>query len=199
MERVRMEVVGLTSSPQSSGAYALILQETGGDRRLSILVGQDPAQSIALELEAIKPPRPMTHDLMKTIIETLGVNLVDVTITELKEGTFYAVIRLNATPTEIDARPSDAIALAIRCGAPIYVYESVLTEAGIQVDEEEFFEEDEELEEEGEFSGEDRPLTLREQLQMQLDEAVDQEDYERAAKIRDEIDRLDQAKGMRSS
>lgn len=194
-----MEVVGLTSSPQSSGSYALILQETGGDRRLSILIGQDPAQSIALELEAIRPPRPMTHDLMKSIIEILGVNLVDVTITELREGTFYAVIRLDATPTEIDARPSDAIALAIRCGSPIYVVESVLTEAGIQVDEEEFFDEDEELEEQGEFTGEDRPLTLREQLQMQLDEAVDQEDYERAAKIRDEIDRLDEAKGTKSS
>lgn len=190
-----MEVVGLTSSPQSSGAYALILQETGGDRRLSILIGQETAQSIALELEAIRPPRPMTHDLMKTIIEVLGVNLVDVTITELKEGTFYAVINLDATPTEIDARPSDAIALAIRCGAPIYVFEAVLTEAGIQVDEEEFFDDDEELEDEGEFTGEDRPLTQREQLQMQLDEAVDQEDYERAAKIRDEIDRLDQTKG----
>lgn len=199
MERVRMEVVGLTSSPQSSGSYALILQETGGDRRLSILIGQDPAQSIALELEAIQPPRPMTHDLMKKIIEVMGVNLLDVTITELREGTFYAVMRLDATPTEIDARPSDAIALAIRCGSPIYVYESVLTEAGIQVDEEEFFEEDEELEDEGEFTGEDRPLTAREQLQMQLDEAVDQEDYERAAKLRDEIDRLDESKGSKTS
>lgn len=194
-----MEVVGLTSSPQSSGSYALILQETGGDRRLSILIGQDPAQSIALELEAIQPPRPMTHDLMKKIIEVMGVNLLDVTITELREGTFYAVMRLDATPTEIDARPSDAIALAIRCGSPIYVYESVLTEAGIQVDEEEFFEEDEELEDEGEFTGEDRPLTAREQLQMQLDEAVDQEDYERAAKLRDEIDRLDESKGSKTS
>lgn len=186
-----MEIVALTSSSQSSGSYALILQETGGDRRLSILIGQEPASAIALELEAIRPPRPVTHDLMKSIIEALGANVVDITITELREGTFYAVVNIDATPNELDARPSDAIALAIRCGAPIYVYETLLNEAGVQVDEEEFFEEDEELDDDKEFSGEERPLTRREELQAQLDEAVDHEDYERAAKIRDEIDRLD--------
>ena len=192
-----MEVIGLTSSPQNSGAYALILQETGGERRMSILIGQDLAQAIALEMEAIQPPRPITHDLMKTVIETLGSTLADVTITDLKEGTFYAVIRLEGTPTEVDARPSDAIALAIRFGAPIYVYEEVLVNAGIQIDDDEFYDSDDEMEEEeeeGEYSEEERPLTLSEQLQAKLEDAVKREDYEKAAQIRDELDRLDRTK-----
>lgn len=187
-----MEIVALTSSPQTSGSYALILQETGGDRRLSILIGQEPASAIALELEAVHSPRPITHDLMKSVLESLGANLIDVTITHLSEGTFYAVLNIDAAANELDARPSDAIALAIRCGSPIYVYESLLNEAGVQADEEEFFEEDEELDDDKEFSDEDRPMTRLEKLQVQLDEAIDHEDYERAAKIRDEIDRLEE-------
>ena len=191
-----MEVVGLTSSPQNSGAYALILQETGGDRRMSILIGQDLAQAIALELEAIQPPRPITHDLMKRVIEALGSNLVDVTITDLSEGTFYAVIRLDGTPSEIDARPSDAIALAIRFGAPIYVFENVLSSASIQIDDDEFYDSDDELEDEEEEQdyNEERPLTPLEQLQAKLDDAVEREDYEKAAQIRDELDRIEKAK-----
>ncbi|MCB0711214.1 MAG: bifunctional nuclease family protein [Ignavibacteriae bacterium] len=197
MERVRMEVIGLTSSPQNSGAYALILQETGAERRMSILIGQDLAQAIALEMEAIQPPRPITHDLMKKVIETLGSTLVDITITDLKEGTFYAVIRLDGTPTEIDARPSDAIALAIRFGAPIYVYEEVLANASIQIDDDEFYDSDDEYDEEEEEDkekGEERPLTLLEQLQLKLKDAVQREDYEKAAQIRDELDRIDKTK-----
>ncbi len=191
-----MEIIGLTSSPQSSGAYALILQESGGSRRLSILIGAEVAQSIAVEMEQIKPPRPVTHDLLKTVIETLGATLVEVTITELRDGTFFATLTLDATPTEIDARPSDAIALAIRCGAPIYVSEAVMREAGIMVQEEEESEEEEEEmmetgdEEHPEEETEQRPKTLREMLQEKLDDAVRSEDYERAAQIRDEIERL---------
>ncbi len=190
-----MEVIGLTSSPQNSGSYALILQETGGERRMSILIGQDLAQAIALEMEAIQPPRPITHDLMKIIIEILGSTLVDVTITDLCEGTFFAVISLEGTPAEIDARPSDAIALAIRFGAPIYVYENVLVNASIQVDNEEFYENDDEYEQEGAgLVEEERPLTLHEQLQAKLKDAVKREDYEKAAQIRDELDRLGKTK-----
>lgn len=196
MDKVQVEIIGLTSSPQSSGSYALILQETGGMRRLSILIGSDLAQSIALELEAIKPPRPVTHDLLKNVIEALGSSLREVVITDLRDGTFYAALILEGTSSEVDARPSDAIALAIRCGAPIYVAESVLTEAGVVPNDEEEEEEVEE-EEEGEFEEArsqpepERPKTLREVLQSKLDEAVRQEDYERAAQIRDEIDRLE--------
>jgi bifunctional DNase/RNase len=190
-----MEIIGLASSPQSSGSYALILQETGGMRRLSILIGTDLAQSIALELEGIKPPRPITHDLLKTILDTLGAALLEVTINDLRDGTFYAVLTLDASPNEIDARPSDAIALAIRCGAPIFVAENVLAEAGVVPQEEEELDDDEEeaMEEttEPEQPAEpERPKTLREVLQNKLDEAVKREDYERAAQIRDEIERL---------
>lgn len=193
-----MEIIGLTSSPQTSGSYALILQETGGIRRLSILIGGDLAQVIALELESLKPPRPITHDLMKAMIDALGVRLLDVCITELRESTFYAVLNIEGVGEPIDARPSDAIALAIRCGAGIYVAEGVLTEAGVLPNDDEDFDDDEEDENdrfEGEAEAEEskpeRPKTLREVLQGKLDVAVKQEDYERAAQIRDEIDRLD--------
>jgi uncharacterized protein len=191
-----MEIIGLASSPQSSGSYALILQETGGMRRLSILIGADLAQSIALELEQIKPPRPITHDLLKSVIESLGATLVEVTITELRDSTFYAVLTLDATPAEIDARPSDAIALAIRFNAPIFVTESVLSEAGvIPQEDDESEEEEEEVYEESVEQSEtpepERPKTLREVLQAKLDDAVKKEDYERAAQIRDEIERLE--------
>ncbi len=191
-----MEIIGLASSPQSSGSYALILQETGGMRRLSILIGAELAQAIALELEQIKPPRPITHDLLKRVIEALGATLVEVTITELEDSTFYAVLTLDSTPQEIDARPSDAIALAIRFNAPIFVAETVLAEAGVvpQEDDEEGEEGDaEELEEAetAETTEPERPKTLREMLQAKLEDAVKREDYERAAQIRDEIDRLE--------
>jgi bifunctional DNase/RNase len=191
-----MEIIGLASSPQSSGSYALILQETGGMRRLSILIGADLAQSIALELEQIKPPRPITHDLLKSVIESLGATLMEVTITELRDSTFYAVLTLDATPAEIDARPSDAIALAIRFNAPIFVTESVLSEAGVvpQEDDEGEDEEEESYEEtveQSETPEPERPKTLREVLQAKLDDAVKKEDYERAAQIRDEIERLE--------
>lgn len=196
VDKVQVEIIGLTSSPQSSGSYALILQETGGMRRLSILIGADLAQSIALELEAIKPPRPVTHDLLKNVIEALGSALQEVIINDLRDGTFYASLVLQGTDNEVDARPSDAIALAIRCGAPIYVAESVIAEAGVVPNEEE---EEEEIEDEEESEFEEatttpepeRPKSLREMLQAKLDEAVRQEDYERAAQIRDEIDRLE--------
>lgn len=196
VDKVQMEIIGLTSSPQSSGAYALILQEAGGARRLSILIGSEVAQSIALEMEQIKPPRPVTHDLLKTVIESLGATLLEVTINDLRDGTFFATLTLDATPAEIDARPSDAIALAIRFGAPIYVAESVMREAGIMVQEEEESEEEEEemfeqVEEHQQEEERPRPRTPREALQEKLEEAVKSEDYERAAQIRDEIERLD--------
>lgn len=190
-----MEIIGLTSSPQTSGSYALILQETGGMRRLSILIGGDLAQAIALELESLKPPRPITHDLMKAMIDALGTRLLDVCITELRESTFYAVLNIEGASEPIDARPSDAIALAIRCGSSIYVTESVLAEAGVLPQDDDDFDDDDdenfEGEKEAEESKPERPKTLREILQGKLDVAVKQEDYERAAQIRDEIDRLD--------
>lgn len=191
VDKVQMEILGLTASPQSSGSYALILQETAGPRRLSILIGQEAAQNIAVELEAIKPPRPVTHDLLKSILDALGARVVDVTITDLEEGTFYATIALDSTDTQLDARPSDAIALAIRCGAPIFVTEEVMEEASV-VPQDEDEDEGDDSDVADEPPDTDQPRTERESLQQKLEEAVRNEDYERAAQLRDELDRLDE-------
>ena len=131
MDKVMVDILGLSPSPSSPGAYALILKETEGERRLPIIIGQFEAQAIALELEGIKPPRPLTHDLVKNVLDSLGNVLSDVLISELRDGTFYARLNVegNSLNHEIDARPSDAIAIAIRFGAPIYVAETVMEEA----------------------------------------------------------------------
>jgi hypothetical protein len=193
VERVQVDILGLHTSPSSGGAYALILKEMHGPRRLPIIIGAFEAQSIALEMEGIRPPRPLTHDLMKTIIDTLGGSLNDVTINELREGTFFA--RLTVDAKEIDSRPSDAIALAVRYGVPIFVADRVMDEAS-------FIPENEEAEAEpsGETSSETAEsgpamppapsATRLEQLEKDLSEAVSKEDYEKAAKLRDEIKRL---------
>ena len=187
-DKIQVDILGLSSSQSSGGAYALILKEVNGARRLPIIIGAFEAQSIALEMEGIKPPRPLTHDLMKNLIDLLGGELVDVYISELREGTFFA--RLNLDTQEIDARPSDAIALAVRYGAPIFVAEKVMAEAS-------FLSEGEEGEkgmppiakpEQPDISK--PPLSKLEQLEQQLVEAIAKENYEKAAQIRDEIKQL---------
>ena len=135
MERVLVDILGLSTNPASGGAYALILREVDGNRRLPIIIGQAEAQSIALEMEGIKPPRPLTHDLMKNIIASFGAELNDVLIDELRDGTFYA--KLNIDNQQIDSRPSDAIALAVRYGAQIFVATNVMDEAAFVPEEEE--------------------------------------------------------------
>ena len=181
MEKVQVDILGLSTSPASGGAYALILKEVNGDRRLPIIIGAFEAQSIALEIEGIKPPRPLTHDLIKNILESLGAELTEITISELRDGTFFATLRFDGQ--DIDARPSDAIALAVRFGVPIFVSEDVMKEAAFMP--------------EGETAESAQPtadshLTRMEALKAQLNEAVEREDYERAAKIRDEIKKIEQ-------
>jgi bifunctional DNase/RNase len=124
MNKVLVEVAGIAQS-ESTNAYALILKEVNGERRLPIIIGAFEAQAIALQLEGVRAPRPMTHDLLKNVIEALDSNLVEVCIHDLRDGTFYAYLLLDDGHVEVDARPSDAIALALRCGAPIYVSEEV--------------------------------------------------------------------------
>jgi bifunctional DNase/RNase len=193
VERIQVDILGLSTSPSSGGAYALILKEMNGPRRLPIIIGAFEAQSIALEMEGIKPPRPLTHDLMKSIIDTLGGSLNDVTINDLKDGTFYA--RLAVDTQEIDSRPSDAIALAVRYGVPIFVADRVMEEASF-VPENEEPESTEAADKEKSETEEPAPspakphMTKMEQLEQQLAEAVTKEEYERAAKLRDEIKRL---------
>jgi bifunctional DNase/RNase len=191
-----VDILGLSTNPASGGAYALILREVDGNRRLPIIIGQAEAQSIALEMEGIKPPRPLTHDLMKNIIGALGAELSDVVIDELRDGTFYA--KLNVDNQQIDSRPSDAIALAVRYGVQIYVATSVMDEAAFVPEEEE--EEQQQQQppparpQAKSKTPEKQPVTKRsklEQLHQQLKEAIEKENYERAAMIRDEIRKLE--------
>src|SRR5947208_13640127 len=116
MDRVQVEILGISTSPSTSGAYALILRETAGQRRIPIIIGGFEAQAIALEMEGIKPPRPLTHDLLKTMVEALSGTITEVSINELRDGTFFASLRLS-DDQDIDSRPSDAIAPAIRVRA----------------------------------------------------------------------------------
>ncbi|MEK6571491.1 MAG: bifunctional nuclease domain-containing protein [Bacteroidota bacterium] len=187
MEKVQVDILGLSTSPASGGAYALILKEMGGNRRLPIIIGAFEAQSIALEMEGIKPPRPLTHDLMKTIIDRMGVALSEVTVHELRDGTFYAKISLDSQ--EIDSRPSDAIALAVRYSVPIYVSEKVMEEASFVPEPE-----GEEGEKLAPPTPEKKPANVKmsklEALHVQLKEAIEKEDYEKAARLRDEIRKL---------
>ncbi len=188
MQNIEMEILGLSTSPSSGGAYALILTEKNGNRRLPIIIGTFEAQAIALELENIKPPRPMTHDLLKNLVLSFESKVDQVVVSELVEGTFFAQVVYNANggKVELDARPSDAIALAIRFSAPIFVNQEVLDEAGI------------ETEEGGVQSSKQAPVSEQqtgelseiEKLQNELHTAIETENYEKAAKIRDQIKKL---------
>ncbi|MDT3696665.1 MAG: DUF151 domain-containing protein [Ignavibacterium sp.] len=194
MEKVQCEILGLSSSASTGGAYAILLKEVNGVRRLPIIIGGFEAQAIALEMERIKPPRPLTHDLLKILIDNLGANVVEIIITELRDNTFFARIILEASglTNEIDARPSDAIALAVRSDAPIFVSENVMAAAAfLPSDESEIpgFESTE-LEQDKKPLSKDAKIAA---LQDKLREALESEEFERAAKLRDEIKRLTQS------
>jgi len=189
-----MDILGLSTSPSSGGAYALILNENEGNRRLPIIIGTFEAQAIALELERIKPPRPMTHDLLRNIIQNLGTFVKYVFINELKEGTFFAqiVFEHEGNDKEIDSRPSDAIALAIRFNAPIYVSNEVLSEAGIYSDEQEKSS-PARSKATIEVKGGSEPKTPGDKvkdLEKKLQAAIKEENYEKAARLRDELNKL---------
>jgi len=209
MDKVRVEIAGLHQTPSGTGAYALILREVNGTRNLPIIIGAFEAQAIAMELEGIKPPRPLTHDLTKNLIEALGATLVEIIIDELRDNTFYAklILDISSMSQEIDARPSDAIALSVRFKCPIYASETVMREASFEIDQEEYSkwqrpsEEEEESEEEEDFPPkpkrkQEKPSFYKSkenriaQLQAQLKEAIEKEEYEKAAKIRDELKKL---------
>lgn len=193
-DKVQVVVLGLSASPASNNAYALILKELDGDKRLPIIIGAFEAQAIALEMEGVVPPRPMTHDLLKKIIEAFGGSLSEIHINDLKEGTFFATLRFELMDLNIDARPSDAIALAVRFNAPIYVNRDILDETGHVPEGSEHA--DEEMEDTLEPTA--APATPKEPvnespieaLNRKLDKAVEDEDYETAAKYRDEIKKL---------
>jgi uncharacterized protein len=133
VKKIQLEILGLSSSQSQTGSFALVLGERDGNRRLPIIIGMFEAQSIAIQIEKINPNRPLTHDLFKTFAEQMSVNITEILISDLKEGVFYSKIMCTdgEKEFELDARPSDAIAIGLRFGVPIYTVESVLSEAGI--------------------------------------------------------------------
>ena len=190
MEKIKLDIAGLSYSQTQSGAYALVLSEVIGKRRLPIIIGGFEAQAIAIELEKMTPSRPLTHDLFKNFSDHFKINLVEVIIYNLVEGIFFAklICEQNGKEVEIDSRTSDAIALAVRFGSPIYTYEFVLNSAGIILDDDK----DDKDEIAPEISLEEitkKPserMTLKE-LKKHLKNSIDNEDYEAASRFRDEI------------
>ena len=200
MSLIRLHIKGISYSQTQNGAYALILSEVDGDRKLPIVIGAFEAQSIAIALEKeIKPPRPLTHDLFKNFSDRFGIVVKQVIIHKLVDGVFYSSLICERDKIEeiIDARTSDAIALALRFKAPIFTYKNILDKAGIYLkvnpdkedeDSEDSILMDEILAKEIENkSPENFKGKTLEELHNLLDEAVDSEDYETAARIRDEI------------
>jgi uncharacterized protein len=187
MEKVELRFLRITYSHTHAGAYALILSEVHGDRRLPIIIGGVEAQAIAIQVENIKPARPLTHDLFKNVSDTLGFTLKEVIINDLVEGIFHAqlVVEQNGLEVAIDARSSDAIALALRFDCPIHTYEFILSAAGLKVEEGE--EEATEGEEKKASGKSEKRAASVEELRELLEEALNDEDYERASKLRDEI------------
>lgn len=197
-QTVELEILGLSSNHSQSGSFTLVMGEVGGIRRLPIVIGMFEAQAIAIEIEKIIPNRPMTHDLFKSFSSNFNYSIDHILISDMREGVFYAkIVCKNSSKTvEIDARPSDAIAIAVRFDASIYCSKKVMSEAGI-----EFNEEDERREHEKSGKTKKSPAssssksadTLKDftldKLNQLLDKAISNEDYEKAARIRDEINR----------
>ncbi len=196
MKKIKLEILGLSSSQSQQGSFALVLGEEAGGRRLPIIIGMFEAQAIAIEIEKIIPNRPMTHDLFRSFAQSFKFSIIEIIISDLKEGVFFAKIVCTdgLTMNEIDARPSDAIAIGLRFNVPIYTHESIMSEAGIVLTE--MDEEQPIVKKESKASnpspkktGESLKDLSFDQLQQLLNEALDKEDYERAAKVRDEMNK----------
>ena len=190
-DKIQLEILGLSSSQSQSGSFALVLGEVDGNRRLPIIIGMFEAQAIAIEIEDITPNRPMTHDLFKAFSVNFDIKILEILISDLKEGVFFAriVCESNGKTIEIDARPSDAIAIGLRFNVDIFTYESILKEAGIVLTDEN----DEIVTVEEAIAAGDEPAEAKledqsiEKLKEKLKAALAAEDYEGAAKIRDEL------------
>lgn len=200
MKKVKLDIVGLSYSQTQSGAYALVLGEVNGRRRLPIIIGAFEAQAIAIEIEKMTPTRPLTHDLFKSFAQTYQIEITEVIIYNLVDGVFFAKLMCTdgQTVQEIDARTSDAIALAVRFNATIYTYEFILSSAGIVIEGNDFLFLENMDAITKEHSTEDLSTHIPvsgyqslsvEELQQKLEEALAEEAYEKAARIRDEITR----------
>jgi len=192
MEKIQLEILGMSYSQSQSGAYALILGETDGKRRLPIIIGGFEAQAIAIELEKMKPARPLTHDLLKRVADSFHITVLEVIINKFYEGVFYAQLICDdgKQTVEIDSRTSDAVALAIRFKCPIYTYENIMSQAGIVVQDEKDKEkiEDDQWTPPDEVGNPYEQFTTNE-LEELIAKEIENEEYEKASKIRDEINK----------
>jgi len=196
MDKIELSVVGLSYSQTQTGAYALILKEKSGNRRLPIIIGGAEAQAIAIPLEQMTPSRPLTHDLFKSFLDSFDIVVNEVIVHNLVEGIFFAkiVCMKDGKEIELDARSSDAVALALRCEVPIYTHDFILSSAGIIIDEDEDENSDLNSPEEikidtGTAAEEPKDSGSIADLEKKLQKALEKEDYEKASKIRDEINR----------
>ena len=191
MNKAALEIMGMSYSESQTGAYVLIMGDKNSQRRLPIVIGSNEAQSIAMGIERQKNSRPLTHDLFLNFAINFNIHLKEVVINRFREGVFYAVLVCEhlGELSMIDARPSDAIALAVRCGCPIFAYESVMDEAGIIMDDEnQVMDNDEGTEDTPIINNEESLQQLSEaELEDLLQNAIEDEDYEKAAQIRDEL------------
>lgn len=198
MKKVKLNILGLSYSQTQTGAYALVLSEADGNRRIPIIIGAVEAQAIAIQLEGLKPPRPLTHDLFLNVAIAFDISIVEVFIHKLEEGIFYAeiVCEQNTNRIRVDSRTSDAIALALRFECPIYTTEEIIEKAGIIM----------EFEDVGDSNAESHPIEkepspkasgshidytqyTKDELSEMLSASILGEDYEKASEIRDEINR----------
>lgn len=191
MRRIKLKVMGISYSQTQSGAYALILVEEAGERRIPIIIGGFEAQAIVIKLENLDPPRPLTHDLFKRFADEFNISVMEVFIYKLEEGVFFSKLICNNGEKEvsIDSRTSDAVALALRFGCPIYISEGILDKAGISVSPVESEGSQTEPERIFESGGNKYGSYSDDELYKLIDESVKVEDYERAASIRDELEK----------
>jgi len=196
MKKIKLDIVGLSYSQTQSGAYALVLGEVSGRRRLPIIIGSFEAQAIAIEIEKMTPSRPLTHDLFKSLGQAFNINVQEVIIYNLVDGIFYAKLICSdgKKAIEIDARTSDAIAVSVRFECPIYTYEFILSTAGIVIEGNDFVyleninEAAEEKTHSSAAAGTFTSLS-EDELKTRLQQALAEEAYEKAAKIRDELNK----------
>lgn len=188
LDKTKLKIMGITFNQVQAGAYALILSEEKGNRRIPIIIGTPEAQSIAIYLENLRPPRPLTHDLFISFIKLINFTLLEVNIYRYEEGIFHSEMVFNDGMKDIflDSRTSDAIALAIRVDAPIYIANNIMKDVAVEIEEDDFDEDNN-----YEPSAQKQIISLdnlsREKLQTLLNEAIATENYEKASYIRDLI------------
>lgn len=188
-KKVELQVLNISNSQAQAGAYAMVLGEVDGDRQLPVIIGASEAQTMMIEIKGIVPPRPLTHNLFASVLEVLGVKLLRVLIYKADNGVFYSYLYMKAEETvlRIDARTSDAVALALRMNAPIFIYEEILEAERLKTGKD--ITDDYTKDSDKNHPTQENTL---EQLKAALQKAVDEENYERAAQLRDQINKYNE-------